>query len=62
MEVLRLDVEALEVVTHLALHLVDLVKVGDTLADNAPGLIGVGVVADDLGGNHEHRDIESVAR
>ena len=51
------DVELpLEIGAHLAFHLVDLSKGEHALADNAPGLVGVGVIADDLGSNHECRD------
>lgn len=61
-EIVRLDVEdPLEVPTHLALHLVDLAEGEHTLTDDAPGLVRVGVVADDLGRNHERRDVEAVA-
>lgn len=43
------DVEVpLEVAAHLALHLVDLLKLEQFLSDDAPRLVRVGVVADDL--------------
>lgn len=49
-----LDVKLpLEVAAHLALHLVDLAEGEHALAHDAPGFVGVGVVTDDLGGNHE---------
>ena len=51
---LRLEIElALEIAAHLALHLVDLAEGEHALAHDAPGFVGVGVVTDDLGGNHE---------
>ena len=50
----RLDVELpLEIAAHLALHLVDLAEGEHALAHDAPGLVGVGVVTDNLGCNHE---------
>jgi hypothetical protein len=52
----------LEVGTHLTLHLIDLPKGEHALTDNAPGLVGVGIIAYDLGSNHECRDEESVSR
>ena len=57
----RLDVELpLKVGTHLSFHLVNLPKGKHTLADDAPGLVGVCVIADDLGGNHKLGDEEAV--
>ena len=54
LECAGLDVELpLEVGTHLALHLIDLPKGEHALPDNAPGLVGIRVIADDLGSNHE---------
>ena len=48
-----LDVElALEIAAHLALHLVGLAEGEHALIHDAPGLVRVGVVTDDLGGNH----------
>jgi hypothetical protein len=48
-ELSSLDVEnPLEVRAHLSLHLVDLFEGVEVLADNAPRLVGVGVVADYL--------------
>jgi hypothetical protein len=56
-----LDIELpLEVRAHLPLHLVDLPKGEHTLTDDTPGLVGVGVIAYDLGGNHKRRDEEAV--
>jgi len=49
-----LDVELpLEIGAHLALHLVNLPKSKHALTDNTPGLVGIGIIADDLGSNHE---------
>lgn len=57
----RPDIELpLEIAAHLAFHLVDLAEGEHALADDGPGLVGVGVVADDLGGEHESGDEESV--
>jgi hypothetical protein len=57
-----LDVELpLQVGTHLALHLVNLPKGKHTLTNDAPGLVGISIIADDLGSNHECRDEETVA-
>ena len=62
-ERLRLDVQLpVEVLAHLALHLVHLAQLEHPLPDDAPALVGVGVVADDLGGEHEGGDEEAVAR
>ena len=50
----RLDIELpLQVRAHLALHLINLPEGKHSLTDNAPGLVGVGIIADDLGSNHE---------
>ena len=38
----------LQVTTHLALHLVNLPQSEHTLANNAPRLVGIGVVANNL--------------
>jgi hypothetical protein len=43
----------LEVGAHLALHLAHLLQRIKTLADETPGLVRVGVVADSLGLDHE---------
>ena len=49
-----LEIElALEIAAHLTLHLVDLAEGKHALVHGAPGLVRVGVVTDDLGGNHE---------
>ena len=57
-----LDIELpLEVGTHLPFHLVDLPKSKHSLTDDAPGLVGVGVVADDLGCNHKRGDEEAMS-
>ena len=57
----RLDVELpLQVGAHLALHLVDFPKGEHTLADYTPRLVGVCVIADDLGSNHKRGDEEAV--
>lgn len=45
--------EPFEVRAHLALHLVDLFEGVEVLSDNAPRLVGVGVVADDFRGDCE---------
>ena len=37
-----------EVRTHLAFHLVDLAKIEHVLSDDRPGLVAVGIVADDF--------------
>lgn len=37
-----------QIIAHLALHLVDLAQGEHALGDDAPGLVGVGVVAHDL--------------
>ena len=50
-----------EILAHLALHLVDLPELEHALADDRPGLVGVGVVADHLGGDHEGTDEQAVA-
>jgi hypothetical protein len=42
-----------EVRAHFALHLVDLAKGEHALTDDAPGLVGVGIITDDLRGNHK---------
>jgi hypothetical protein len=52
----------LKVGAHLPLHLVDLPQSEHTLTNDAPGLVRVGVIADDLGSNHERRDEEAVSR
>jgi hypothetical protein len=58
----RLHVQLpLEVRTHLPLHLVDLPERKHPLTDDAPGLVGVGVIAYDLGSNHESRNEQPVA-
>ena len=51
----------LQVSTHLPLHLVHLLEGEHLLSDDAPTLVGVGVIADDLAGDHECRDEQSVA-
>jgi hypothetical protein len=57
-----LDVELpFQVGTHFALHLVNLPKGKHTLTNDAPGLVGISIIADDLGSNHECRDEETVA-
>jgi hypothetical protein len=40
--------------------LVDLSESKHTLTNDTPGLVGVGVIADDLGSNHKSRDEEAV--
>jgi hypothetical protein len=50
-----------EITTHLPLHLVHLLQREHLLADDAPTLIAVGVIAYDLGGNHESRDEKPVS-
>jgi hypothetical protein len=62
LECAGLDIELpLKVGTHLALHLVDLPKGKHTLTNNTPGLVGIGVIAYDLGSNHECRDEKAVS-
>ena len=61
LECARLDIQLpLKVGTHLSFHLVDLPERKHTLADDTPGLVGVCVIADDLGGNHKRGDEEAV--
>ena len=63
LESTRLNVQLpIEILAHLALHLVDLAEGKHALADDAPGLVGVGVVADDLACDHEGGNEEAVAR
>ena len=51
-----LDVELpFEVGAHFPLHLVALPEGEHALADDGPGLVRVGVVADDLEGDHERQ-------
>lgn len=52
----------LEVPTHLAFHLINFPEREHALANDGPGLVGVGVVADDLGGEHEGGKEEAMAR
>ena len=60
---LECDVEMrLQVRAHLELHLVDLPESELTLTGNKPRLVGVSVIADDLGSNHKCRDEEAVPR
>lgn len=44
---------SLEVVAHLLLHLVDFTNGEHTLGNNTPTLVRVGIVAHDLGSDHE---------
>jgi hypothetical protein len=54
-----LDVELpFQVGAHLMLHLVDLLKGKHILTNDTPGLVGISVITDDLGSNHEGRDEE----
>ena len=56
------DVELpFQVGAHLALHLVDLPESKHTLTDDTPGLVGICIVADDLGSNHKCGDEQTVA-
>jgi len=49
-----IDVELpLQVGAHLSFHLVDLPESKHALANDTPRLVGISVVADDLGGKHE---------
>ena len=57
-----LDVELpFEVGAHFPLHLINLPKGKHTLTDDAPGLVRIGIIADDLGSNHKCRDEQAVA-
>ena len=59
----RLNVQLpVEILAHLALHLVDLPELKHALADDRPGLVRVGVVADHFGRDHERRNEEVVAQ
>ena len=61
-ELLGVNVEQpLQVAAHLALHLVYLAEGEHALADDGPGLVRVGVVADDLARDHEGGDEEAMA-
>ena len=58
----RLDVELpFQVGTHLPLHLVNLPEGKHALTNNTPGFVGIGIIAYDLGSDHECRDEETVA-
>lgn len=49
-----IDVELpLQVGAHLSFHLVDLPESKHALANDTPRLVGISVVADNLGGKHE---------
>jgi hypothetical protein len=49
-----IDVELpLQVGAHLSFHLVDLPEGEHALSDDTPRLVGIRVVANDLGGEHE---------
>lgn len=49
-----IDVELpLQVGAHLSFHLVDLPESKHALADNTPRLVGIRIVTDYLGGEHE---------
>ena len=52
----------LQVSAHLPLHLVHLLECEHLLSDDAPTLVRVGVIADDLAGDHEGRDEQPVTR
>jgi len=63
LECVGLDVELpFEVGAHFSLHLVDLLEGKHAPTDDAPGLVRVCIVADDLGSNHEGGDEEAVPR
>jgi hypothetical protein len=47
---------------HFEFQLVDLMQLKHALADDSPGLVGICVVAYDLGGNHEGRDEQLAKR
>jgi len=50
----RIDIELpLQVGAHLSFHLVDLPERKHALADDTPRLVGIRVVANDLGGEHK---------
>ena len=51
-----------EILAHLALHLVDLPQLDHALTDYRPGLVWVGIIADHLGGDHECADEETMAQ
>jgi hypothetical protein len=53
--------EPLEVRAHLVLHLIYLLESVEVLSDDTPRLVGVGVVANDLRGDHEGRNEQTVA-
>ena len=52
----------LQVTTHLALHLVNLPQGEYTLANDAPRLVGVSIVANNLGDGHKHGNEKAVTR
>jgi hypothetical protein len=50
----RFNVELpLQIGAHLSFHLVDLPESEHSLTNDTPGLVGISVIADDLGCNHE---------
>lgn len=53
-EFLWIDVELpFEITAHLSFHLIDLSEREHALTDYSPALVRVGIVADDLAGDHE---------
>lgn len=51
-----------EITEELTLHLVDLAQAEETLTNDSPRLVRVGVVTAALGSDHERRDEETVTR
>lgn len=51
-----------EVGKEFPLHLIYLAQAKESLTDNGPALVGVGVVAAALAGEHEGRDEKAVSR
>jgi hypothetical protein len=62
-KLIALDIEVpLEVSAHLSFHLVDLLEAKHLLCDDAPRIVRVRFIANDLRRDHEGRDEESVPR
>jgi len=59
----RIHIEfPLQILTHLALHLIDFSQLEHTLDYNTPGFVGVSVVTDNLGCEHESGYKKTVTR